>query len=770
MNRMNQSRFFLSTSLFLMSLLSSGHLLAADFTVTVKERGSGTLIDGATVVLDESDIYETSDKKGRASFSDIDLPKKIKVLAAGYETRTGSVKPDKESVTVYLSPVAVEGEGLEVTAERIVEKASKISLSKQELTQAPGSQGDPLKALVSLPGIVQAGEDSAAVYMRGSDTNSNIVWANNAPIGYLYHFGGMYSTINPMLIEDINVFLGGFPVEYGDALGGVIDAKLRAPKKDRTHYAFDISTIVSSFLIEGPVGEKSGDSFYVAARRSYIDLLLSPEKMNELAGNDDDDDNEITLVPRFYDAQALYRHELDKGYLDYYFFSAKDKMAFDIKSAEKTDPQFAGELSNSIEYQTAGITWQQTINSRWNHITTLAYYRDKEVTRLGRDDNGEPFYIDVKTNSLSLRPHINWQFKKDQTLSFGTELFYTDAPVDLYISRPPSENDPDFDFTSQKKYRLEKTLIAKTFTPYIKHRKNWSDKFTSILGLRYSNANVSGGYDSRELSPRAAVEYNITPKTLLTASWGRYTQMPDGASIIETFGNPNLKTTEAEHRILGIQHQFNTLYSVKAEIYQKPMTNLVVSIDENEAPNNYANKGIGEAYGIDLFLKREARHGKMGWLSLSWAKSKRTNQLTGITRDFSGDQPLTLTAIWGQPFGGNWKRWKWGVKAEVRSGTPYTEIIARYREIEGDDTSRWIAEYGKYNAKRTPTYYKVDLRIDREILFKESKMKLYIDLQNVTFAKNIIEYDYGNEYEKINNPTKITGLSFFPFFGVEMEF
>lgn len=770
MSRTDHSSSRLSIPLLFILLLESNNLFATDFTVTIKERGSGMFIDGATVVLDESDIYETSNKKGQTHFSEIDHPKKIKVLAAGYETRTGSVKSDEKSVTVYLSPVVLEGEGLEVTAERIVEKASKISLSKQELTQAPGSQGDPIKALVSLPGIVQAGEGSAEIYMRGSDRNENIIWVNNAPIGYLYHFGGMYSTINPMLIEDINLFLGGFPVEYGDALGGAIDVKLRAPKKDRTHYAFDISTIASSFLIEGPVGENSDDSFYIAARRSYIDLLLSPDKINELAGNDDEDDNEITLVPRFYDAQALYRHELDKGYLDYYFFAAQDKMAFDMKSAEKTDPQFAGELSNSIEYQTAGITWQQTINSRWDQITTLAYYRDKDVTRLGRDDSGKPFYIDVKTNSLSLRPHLNWQFKKDQKLSFGTELFYTDAPVDLYISRPPSEDDPDFDFTSQKKYRLEKTLIAKAFTPYIKYRKTWGEKFTSTLGLRYSDTTVSGGYSSRELSPRASLEYNLTPETLLTASWGRYTQMPDGASIIETFGNPRLDTTEAEHRILGIQHKINSLYSVKAEIYQKPMTNLVVSIDENDPPNNYANKGTGEAYGFDLFIKREARHGKMGWLSLSWAKSKRTNQLTGLTRDFSGDQPLTLTAVWGQPFGGSWKRWKWGIKAEVRSGKPYTEVINRYREIEGDDTSRWIAEYGKHNAVRTPTYYKVDLRIDREILFKESKIKLYIDLQNVTFSKNIIEYDYGNEYEKIDNPTKITGMPFFPFFGVEMEF
>ena len=50
------------------------------------------------------------------------------------------------------------------------------------------------------------------------------------------------------------------------------------------------------------------------------------------------------------------------------------------------------------------------------------------------------------------------------------------------------------------------------------------------------------------------------------------------------------------------------------------------------------------------------------------------------------------------------------------------------------------------------------------------KLKFYVDIQNVTFAKNIVEYDYGNEFEKIANPTEITGTGFFPFFGAEIEF
>ena len=229
--------------------------------------------------------------------------------------------------------------------------------------------------------------------------------------------------------------------------------------------------------------------------------------------------------------------------------------------------------------------------------------------------------------------------------------------------------------------------------------------------------------------------------------------------------------TEAEHRILGIEHKLNDLYSIKTEIYHKPMKNLVVYIDENSAPDNYLNAGTGEAYGVDIFLKREHRDRKFGWLSLSWSKSERTNEITNITHDFIGDRPWAVTAVWGTPFSGQqWKRWEWSIKAQVNSGTPYTPVIGRHLEDPSDPNSRWIPEYAEQNSERTPTYYKVDLRIGRNILLRESKLKLYLDMQNVTFADNIVEYDYGNEYEKIDNPTEITGMSFFPYFGVELEF
>ena len=744
---------------------------AVDLAVVVKAKGSGAVVAGATVVLDQGGVYDTSDEAGRVVFSEVEWPVNVKVLAPGYETYLETLSSVQPDVTVYLTPFMVAGEGLEVTAERISERASKYSLTASELAGAAGSQGDPLKALTALPGLVAVTDGSAQVYMRGSGADDNIVWVNRAPVGYLYHFGGFQSTIHPALVEDINIFTAGFPVEYGDALGGVIDVKLRPPERDRMHYTFDISTIASSFMVEGPAGRGGEDSFLVAGRRSYIDFLFSPDEFSDVVEDEDDEmPDQIILVPRFYDAQALYRRALKQGYVDFYYFAAADEQAQELIGSALSDPQLAGEFRARTEFQTLGMTWWQPLSRRVDHVMTLAYYQNEDSLQVGRDDNGEPFFVDTEANTLYWQPELNWRYGGDDVLTFGVAASYVEAPVDLFISRPPDETDIDFDFTSQQKHRLNKTLYAGIYAPYVKHRFQWNDRLATIVGLRYSDISISGGFHASELSPRVTLEYSLSDRTLFTATWGRYVQTPQGVQILEEFGNPGLGVTEAEHRIVGVRHKFNDLYSIQAEIYHKPMTSLVVSIDENTPPGNYANEGTGEAYGFDLFLKREARDRKKGWLSLSYAKSRRTNELTGVRRDFSGDQPLTLTVVWGQPFGGREGKWDWSIKAEARSGMPYTEVIGRHREDPDDPASRWIPEFGGHNGARTPAYQRVDLRIGRRVLFNQWKMKFYLDLQNITFARNVVGFDYGDEYEDIDNPREVTGMPFFPFFGVEAEF
>jgi hypothetical protein len=773
--------------IFILALLMTDSLAFADkqsVPLRVLQKGTGDPVEGATVVNLQTNDYVTTDSSGQASLS-IAPGTKVKILAPGYEPLVTKLKLVNGEAKYYLEPISVEDSGMEVVAERLPEKISKIALSSEELAHAPGSQGDPLVAVQSLPGIVAVDDSGGQVYMRGSDANDNIAVVNRLPIGYLYHFGGLRSTINPQLISDLNIFLGGFPVNYGDALGGVFDVRLRDPSNRKRRYFFDISTIESSFVVEGPVSQANPtDSFYLAARRSYFDLLLSPSDFTDLTSNGTkpkEETNQFISVPRYYDVQGVYHHPTHNGSLDYYYFAAGDETDLENREGVKADPQAAGEVLQKQSFQTLGMSWKAALNNQWHVDMPLVLHYQSQDLKFGTDDAGNPFYANSEQINLSWLPELTWKYNERDELMYGLETTYVSVPLDLYISRPPLEEDTEFLITDLPKYRVKDTIHARSLAPYVQQRKHWNNKVTTIAGLRYSYVAGTGGIHASDASPRLAVEYQATPLTLYTASWGRYLQLPLGFEILEGFGNPSLSFTEAEHRIIGVEHKINKLWSAKAEAYQKPFKDLVVPVDSATPPDNYKNLGTGEAYGLDIFLRRERSNGRMGWLSYSYARTMRYNPLKPATgdRNFSGDQPHTLTYVWSQPFRDgpfkwmkNWKRWTWGIKFQAHSGKTYTPLLGVDTSTTNPDGStRYIPIYDVHqNSARTPTYYRLDLRLERDILRNESKMKFYVDILNVTNHKNIVNYDYGERYEKLNNPDEITGTPFFPYVGFEMEF
>lgn len=748
--------------LFTAPLLATIPAFADDITFTVRERGTGSPVAEATVALGNGEYGET-DAEGTLVLNADDFPVGIRIFAQGYSVHQAELTL-AENPTFYLTPKPHEMQSLEAVADRVREKASKVTLSAEELRRAPGTAGDPINVVHTLPGVVTAGEGSGQMYMRGSDTHENGALVNGIPIGYLYHFGGLRSTINPSLVDDFNVFLGGFPVEYGDRLGGVIDVQLRKPKTDRIHHSWQLGTFESSFLIEGPLGRSGRDTFFVGGRRSYIDVLLSADAMNEVMGDDSDD--AVIQVPRYYDTQAGWHRELENGTLDLIWMSADDEMKFFVDSIKETEPDLAGNFEMDTGYKTLGMNWASTLNGKWRQQTVVSASRYHEEVLVGTDTEGSPYYSDSNIDSLRAQPELYFSPTSKDSFTFGTELDYQHFPLKLYIPEPAAPGEVDYDFTNAPTHKVHRDLDSLTAAPFAKYRHSFDDLSVS-LGGRYSIMKASDNIEMTGFSPRIGLEYQVNDAVLLTANWGRYLQTPQPIYLLKDLGNPRLGYTEAEHRTLGMQIELNPQWSLQLEGYHKPMTKLVVGTD---GADKYLNKGRGEAYGADLLIKHQGMNGSMGWLSYAYAHSSRTNELTGEKDDFSGDQPHSLNLVWSQPFPGSWSQWTWGVRVQAHSGTPYTPIIGRTEETLDDGSTRYLPVYGEYNSERLPTYFRTDLRLDREFLFQRWNMNMYFDLQNIGFSQNVVSYDYGDNYEYYDDPREVRGMPFFPHFGVELNF
>lgn len=749
------------------------------FTVQVLEKGDGRPVPGATVVIMKHDDYLETDNNGKAVFHNVPKHMLLKILAQDYET-VKVTNNGEATLTVYLPPISVEGQGVEIVADRVTEKAGKITMSVEELKHTPGAQGDPIAALKTLPGVVSSREESSDVYMRGSDVYDNATLVNRIPIGYLYHFGGFRSTINADLVSDINLFLSNAPVQYPDILGGITDVKLRAPKKDRLHGKFDISLVEAAFLLEGPAFDakdgKTPDSFFIGGRRSYFDLILSADWFNNTFGDDDkpkEEQNQLIEVPRYYDLSAQYRHEIDNGHIDYNYFAASDSIDFDIREGSNVDPNLIGELTSGTLYQSISVSLEQQLSSRYTLSFPVVYHKDKLRINGGNSAEGA-YFVNRDSNTYSLLPQITYRSSDVEEWVIGSGASYFEVPVSLHIA-PPNLGKVQVPITDRIARVVDTTVYAHGSAVYLNHHYQWTPRFKSLIGVRGTYAQASGGFARSKWMPRFGMEYNVSKETLLTANYGNFAQYPIDFQLVEGFGNPNLNFNQAIHRSLGVEHKINREWDAKVEIYDKPMHDLVIALDGVE-PTQYENAGEGYSYGIDVFIKRKRSEGRMGWLSYSYARTSRTNE-KGEKQPFDGEQPHTLTVVWGQPFSDgpfdwmkSWKRWNWSVKMLTHTGSRYTPIIGTEQRDPADPGQGIRPVYGELNSGKLPTYFRTDLRIERDILSNTRKSKFYVEILNATNRKNIVDYDYGADLEKVDNPDIVTGLGLFPFIGYETEF
>ncbi|WP_040727231.1 TonB-dependent siderophore receptor [Thiomicrorhabdus sp. Kp2] len=647
--------------------------------------------------------------------------------------------------------------------------ASEIILSKQEISKVAGTQGDPLKALSTLPGVVNAYSSSGSglskgFYIRGSDSSENAIWIDDLPVGYAFHLGGLYSIVNPDLMTGFDTYLGGFGVEYGDKLGGAINITTKSPRTDKTQQSVQLGFYDSSYQIEGALSEKS--SGYFAIRRSYFDLLMPS------TGSLGNSNINYTQFPQFWDMQAKWRYRLTDGFVDVSVISSEDQLTLNVDNRGDIlkDPAIAGLLGGQDSFSTYAIKWQQSLNQNWQQKIRLGLLSTKSNrfigTQLDSDPNpGKPYNKDVTGQNWFLLPQWEYLGSADYLIKAGVDAYSYAYDVSGYWYQACQEGVADCNLTRLNKAVLNETINGTEASPYIEYQTDLSENLALTFGLRNSNVTIENN-DFNAVSPRMSLEYHWSDDLILNANWGKFVQKPDFSQLTTALGNPNLALTEAEHRILGLKYKVSDLWSLQAEVYQKPMINLITT----SLTDNYANTAKGEAKGFDLFLKRNYVNGASGWLSYGYSDSKRTDLPGGESRPFDGDQTHTLSAVWSQPMTGSWNKWHWGIKANASTGQPYTKVISRHTELLPDGvTSYWVPDYETVNSSRLPFYFRADFSMERDWKYRGIDLTTRFELININalFRQNVVGYLYNSDYSQVE---EIYDLPFLPSFSIRGTF
>ena len=605
---------------------------------------------------------------------------------------------------------------------------SSQSLSTRELRLMPAlAEADLFRSLQMLPGVMTQNDFFSQLYVRGSSPDQNLILLDGVTVYNPYHLGGFFSTFNVDAVKEAELLLGGFPAQYGGRLASVLNVVNKDGNSKEMEGVAEVSLLSSKLSLEGPSPK---GSWMFSARRTYFDKI----------------------VPLFNKEFPYYFYDFH-GKISY-SLSPNNRLILsglygkDIFDYEEDDPD---EDENEDLYwawgnKTVGLTWQSIIGTRLLSNVLLSwtsFFTDVDI------DNDEHVIIANRIQDATLQGDWTYYASEDHEVQFGTLLrTYTFS----YLA------------TVDKNVGLDNTTRPSEFDVYVQDKWTVTPLFSVQPGLRLSHFNLGRYW---RVAPRMGFRYRFNEDLAMNGSWGMYYQYLKTFNDEELyipmemwFADSDKKPGRAVHYILGFEQWFSPEVNLTVEGYYKDLRDILTVNREFMDEDDFFFVGRGEAYGVELLLRKTAGR-VMGWFGYSYAHTKKeVNKRAYYTKY---DRRHSLNAVLNYRFNSNWGanfRWTLG------SGLPYSRIIGRYRHREYsywedqwfDYDYEWKNIEGTKNGFRYPVYNRLDMSLARNFEFRKWNLQMYIQVINVINHKNILWYYF--DYDV--SPPKRKELSMFP--------
>ncbi len=637
-------------------------------------------------------------------------------------------------------------------------QVSHESLSKQELTEVPGTQEDVLKALQALPGVITAGSLDGQLLVRGSGPDDNQYYVDNIPIGFPYHFG-IVSTLDSNLIKDIDFYSGGFGPQFANSMGGLVDLTQRDAREDRWGFRADVNLFLSEGEVEGPIDSKS--SLAIAGRRSYLDLFI--KDFSGTQGNIE--------VPEFGDYQVKYSYNPSpKVHWDFVALGSADSVSGTLSSSAtvaQNDPSLAGAFNFNDGYNSQGLNLRDTSDDKNTIINTIYHTNTYFNYALGAG-----LYEDTTIEDFGEKFSLTHDFDQDTSLEGGLQYDHFINSLNAYFiiipTEPGAQN--NFNLTTANKFSSQDTTNSDDFSVYLNQKfKTMEKKLEFLVGGRLDYVNSDS---TVFLTPRASAAYHLTDDTTIKASYGYYDEAPDriaGYPFLDAnLGNPHLAPEQSIASVLGFEQKLDESGLLfRVEGYEKDFSNLIEANPNAVSGLGYLNTGTGYARGLEFFLRQPPTERFFGWIAYSLSDSERQTAPGSAIYPYDYDEPNVFTAV------GNYKLnpgWDAGVKLLYSTGHPYTPVNSATATVvasNGQPTTIYVPQYAVNNSARLPDYARIDFSTSFKTVYDTWEWRVYLDIVNVFGAKNVLGYQYNVNYTQV---TPVLDLPFLPYLGVEVKY
>jgi TonB family protein len=751
-----------------------------NLTGTLRIAGADVPLVGAEIEIKtpKGDLLkQTSDASGKFSLEGV-APGSyhLKVTSPGFlsvEIDETIVVGEITEVTYRVSPETEEGAiEVTVTGTRPPREVTRRTIERREIERIPGTSGDAIRSIESLPGVARPPGFLGVLIIRGSYPEDTLTYVDGSEIPLIYHFGGLRSVIPTELIERIDFYPGSFGAKYGRAMGGIVDVGLKSPEtrcKDEQgnlterrgcyHAIGQVDLIEGRLLLQGPIPAAKNWSFAVGARRSWFDAWLGPVLR---AGGAN-----VKTLPVYYDYQLIVERKMrSDSKLSFRFFGADDRFAAVIDPMAQ-EPGFGGKFGFATGFYQGQLQYERKLAPYATMSTMLSASKTSFAFSIGA------LAFDIESYPIQWRHEINWKLFPGVKLNTGLDVQV--APYHAFVRSPPPPlpGQPDSGpFSSRPVFVVDEKNSVVRQGAYADAELQPTDRWRVVPGFRIDYTRDSRSVD---FSPRINTRYDLIKggpdisgtqqrRTTLKAGAGYYYQPPQFDQTDAVFGTVGIKNNRALHYALGVEQEITRQLDVSVEGYYKNLSHLVAPAPI-ESMTRYSNLGTGSVIGLETLLRYKPDKYFFGWLAYTLSKSVRRDFPGGREYHIPYDQTHNLTAVASYRLG---RGWEFGVRMRLVSGNLVTPVRSGpgTPAIYAADSGAYVPLQGQLYSQRLPLFHQLDLRLDKRWQIKTYRISAYLDVYNVynNPAVEGVSYDYN-----FARSTYMTGVPFLPSIGIRGE-
>lgn len=748
----------------------------------VTDATTGQPLPGATLLLVEQNKGLTTDSSGHFDWPQLAVGRyQVRAQYVGYQdlliTEIGVESGKAVVLSMPLERGATDLAAVEVTAQQgghqTVHPLSVKTMTVEQVERFPASYYDPARMATSFAGVTGTNDQGNGLSIRGHSPN-HLAWQlEGLPVANINHTpnagtatdrvtpnSGGINMLSAQLLSSANLYTGAFPAQYGNALSGVMDLRLRPGNNQKLETTLQFGLIGLDAALEGPIVKDKG-SFLVNYRYSTVGLLT---QLGVDFGSEEINFQDLSFHLVFPGEKGQRLSLFGVGGTSFNDFRGK------VDPAERETERDLFNVNFEARSGVVGGSWQQPVGQRGQ------------------------WYVGVAASGLAQQRVQGLVEGVDTSFAIPADLALDDNTLQMlaghtYYQRSVGQKGGVFRLGMQgSQYQFSEVVPEQTgglsykysvWQPYLSYRFSIGQRWQGEIGLHVP------GYENDAfqllLEPRASLSYKMHPKHSLHLAYGRHSQFANPYQDI--FWSPLLEPQRLNQTTLGHVWDIRPGLQLRTELYQQLLSNLIrtvgfPSLFAYNDINGYYGEGRGNDgsfplsqqieglnYGLEISLRQLLSRGYYYLVNISLYRS--LFEETFETR-FDGRTLANLTA------GKEWKKLKsedktrtWGLNIRVVHAGGFRE--ASISETLSRDLGYTYYEYDSFftTSARLPNFFRTDLRVYLKKSRPRYSTTLALDIQNATNHQNVAFNYYDQLLQRVEQRYQ---LSLIPLLSYRINF